>query len=229
MLLPLPESLPIPALRKLRSYVAQAAIPLPKRLQTYNFFHRRPLSDILFPAFHHSINIDLPLDLMEDAYNRIKDATPLNRMLLLDWKQTLADNDLRKVNKMCQLADINVRYPMLDDDLVELSTQIPSSLKLKGTQLRYFYKYAVRNFLPKEIINKPKQGFGLPFGVWLTTSKSLKEIAYDSLTDFKKRQYLRADFLDWLIDKHRTEHAAFYGAFVWVIMMLELWLKEHEH
>jgi asparagine synthase (glutamine-hydrolysing) len=197
-------------------------------LETYNYFYRESLDDIINKEFFNAINKELPLTIMQNAYNRVDSASTLNRMLMLDWKQTLADNDLRKVNKMCELAGIKVQYPMLDGDLIEFSTKIPSNLKIKGQQLRYFYKYAMRDFLPAEIINKPKQGFGLPFGVWLSNSPKLKEIAYDSLTDFKKRPYLAPNYIDLLIEKHQKEHAAFYGVFVWVIMMLELWLKSRK-
>ncbi|MGH8655884.1 MAG: asparagine synthase-related protein [Gammaproteobacteria bacterium] len=53
-------------------------------------------------------------------------------MLYLDWKFTLADNDLRKVNRMCEACGVEVRYPMLDADLVTLSTRIPARIMLKG-------------------------------------------------------------------------------------------------
>ena len=80
-------------------------------------------------------------------------------MLYLDWHHTLADNDLRKVNRMCQLAGIDVEYPMLDDRLVEFSTRVSSARKMYRNRLRDFYKRAVADLLPAEIINKPKHGF----------------------------------------------------------------------
>jgi asparagine synthase (glutamine-hydrolysing) len=230
-----PLMLSIPAkgmanpIRKIQSYIKQANIPLPERMESYNLLHMVPLTD-MFPAeFLNEINADHPVNHLRDVYGRAQTSSYLNRMLYLDWKTTLADNDLRKVNNMCSLADIEVRYPMLDDDLVELSTRIPPKLKMKGSNLRYFFKQALQDFLPNEIINKPKHGFGLPFGVWLTESKGLQELAHDNIADFKKRGYMRPDYLDKLIDQHRSEHAAFYGEMLWPLMMLELWLKAHKH
>src|SRR5690606_5015614 len=97
----------------------------------------------------------------------------------------------------------------------------------KGTQLRYFFKEALRDFLPDEIITKQKQGFGLPFGVWLQNDKGLKEIAADSLHDLKSRHIIRDGFIDTLLNQHLHEHASYHGTMVWLLMMLEYWHKQH--
>jgi asparagine synthase (glutamine-hydrolysing) len=148
-------------------------------------------------------------------------------MLYLDWKITLADNDLRKVNRMCEVSGIEVRYPMLDPDLVEFSTRIPVDLKLKGFRLRHYFKHALRDFLPREIIEKSKHGFGLPFGVWLKEHAPLQELARDHLASFRHRGYVRPEYIDQLLHRHRTDHAAFYGTAIWTYLMLEMWLQAH--
>lgn len=214
-------------LNKAKSYITQANIPMPERLESYNHLLRDELSNIFTNEFSDGVTIKEPIKLLNDVYYKIPDISTLNRMMYLDWKQTLADNDLRKVNKMCYLGGVDVRYPMLDTELVDYSINIPSTIKLKGDKLRYFYKYCLRDFLPSEILNKPKQGFGLPFGVWLRTSKDLREIVNDSLSSFRSRNIIKSEYLDWLLDKHETEHAAFHGTTVWVIMMLELWFQNH--
>jgi asparagine synthase (glutamine-hydrolysing) len=149
-------------------------------------------------------------------------------MLYVDWKLALADNDLRKVNRMCEVLGMDVRYPMLDRELVEFSTRVPAPFKIKAFQLRYFFKQALGDFLPPEVLAKRKHGFGLPFGRWLRSSTGLHQLVYDSLARLKNRRYVRAEFLDWIVEKHRSDHADFYGSFVWTLMMLELWLETHE-
>ncbi len=62
---------------------------------------------------------------------------------------------------------MDVRFPMLDEDLVDFAARVPPELKLKGNQLRYFFKQSLADFLPPEILSKSKHGFGLPFGIWL--------------------------------------------------------------
>ena len=229
MLEPLFTSLPssVPLLRKLRSYVEQARIPLPDRLQTYNHMQRLVLAEMLEPEFLEQINTDAPWQLMRGIYERPDDASPLNRMMYLDWQQTLADNDVRKVTRMCQLAGVDVVYPMLDDDLVEFSCRVPSDLKLRNGRLRHFYKDAMRDFLPQDIIDKKKHGFGLPFGVWMHEHPPLEALAYDSLLRLKNRGFLQPAFIDRLIQLHRDAHAAYYGELVWILMMLDLWLEAH--
>lgn len=211
-------------LQKAQSYIRQARIPMPDRLQSYNYLLREPVENVIHPQLLSAVNTTEPYHLMREAYDI--DASMLNRMMFLDWRITLADNDLRKVNRMCELAGVEVLYPMLDDDLVAFSTRVPTDIKIKGNTLRHFYKQALQDFLPPEVITKSKHGFGLPFGVWMSSDQKLKELAYDSIASFKARQYVRSDYLDQLIARHQNEHAAYYGGFIWVLMMLELWLQK---
>ncbi|MBS3955270.1 MAG: asparagine synthase [Methylomicrobium sp.] len=210
---------------KAKRYVEQAEMPLPDRLQDYNFMNRHSANDIFNADFLDAIDVNSPIQSLRDCYNRPGKASALNRMLYMDWKTTLHDNDLVKVNKMCEMAGVEVRYPLLDKSIIDLSCQIPSSDKLKGQQLRWFYKEAMRNYLPDQIINKSKHGFGLPFGIWLKDHQPLKELAYDSINSLKKRDYLRSDFLDHAINMHQSVHAAYYGELIWILMMLEQWFQ----
>ena len=210
---------------KAKRYVEQAEVPLPDRMQDYNFLNRHPADEIFAESFLKEINIDLPLQSLRDCYNRPEQASPLNRMLYMDWKTTLHDHDLVKVNKMCEMAGMEVQYPLLHQSIVDLSCKIPSADKLKGQQLRWFYKKAMQDFLPESIINKSKHGFSLPFGIWLKDHQPLKELAYDSINSLKKRGYFRADFLGHVIKMHQSVHAAYYGELIWTLMMLELWFQ----
>lgn len=214
-------------LRKVRSYIAQARIPMPTRTQTYNFIHRIGAPSIFAPDFLAQTDIEQPLAALDELYHRVSADSELDKMLYTDWKLTLADNDLRKVTRMCELAGIEVRYPMLDDELVEFSTQVPASLKVKGLKLRYFFKEATRDFLPREILTKPKHGFGLPFGEWLRTSAELQDLVYSSLAAIKARGVIQPAFVDELIQIHRKDHAAYYGTMVWILVMLEQWFQQH--
>lgn len=211
-----------------KRYIDQANTPLPDRLQDYNFLHRHRVAEIFIDGFVEKVSTASPLQALRDSYHRPQEATALNRMLYMDWKTTLHDNDLVKVNKMCEMAGVEVVYPLLDMSIINLSCQIPSAEKLKNRQLRWFYKKAMNDFLPQEIINKSKHGFGLPFGVWLKEYQPLKELAYDSLHDLKKRPYFRAEFIDNAIEMHQGIHASYYGELIWILMMLEQWLQAKE-
>ncbi|HTP47172.1 MAG TPA: asparagine synthase-related protein, partial [Casimicrobiaceae bacterium] len=177
----LPGGERIAPLRKLGSYIRQAAIPLPDRLESYNFLHRTPLTQVFEPDFMNAVDVEEPLALAREVYARTSSSAPVNRMMHLDLKLTLADNDLRKVSRMCEVAGIEARYPLLDDDLVDFSGGIPAALKVKGLKLRYFFKRALRDVLPAETIAKTKHGFGMPFGLWLRSHAPLAEIVHGSL------------------------------------------------
>ncbi len=212
---------------KAKSYIDQANVPLPERLQSYNFLNRHRPEEIFSSDFLAQINTASPAALQQRVYQLPPDASTLNRMLYLDWQFTLADNDLRKVNHMCAVAGVDVAYPMLDDELIAFACQVPGKWKIKGKNLRHFYKKGLHNWLPDETINKKKQGFGLPFGVWMQSHQPLQELAYDNLLKLKKRQWLNPAFIDELIDLHRNGHAAYYGELIWVLTVLELWLDTH--
>ena len=211
-------------LRKLRSYIRQASVPLPERLESYNFLQRSPLAEVFEAEFLGAVNPAEPLALQREAYQRALSRSPVNRMMHLDLQFTLADNDLRKVSRMCEVAGVEVRYPLIDDALVEFSGEIPASLKVKGFKLRYFFKQALKDFLPPETLAKSKHGFGMPFGLWLREYRPLADLARDSLGAFARRGIVKPTYLEDLLQQHETGHATYFGVMIWVIMMLERWL-----
>lgn len=228
LILSLPEDKGPKLLRKARSYVAQATVPMPHRMETYNLLMHYGAETVFSAELLAKINTAQPSRLIEQTYREASHAHSLiNRMLAFDWKFTLADNDFPKVVQACRLAGMEVAFPFANDEMLAFSLALPPEQKLKGTQLRYFFKQALRGFLPDEIITKKKQGFGLPFGVWLQTHQSLREISADSLSDLKSRNIIRTDFIDRLLDRHLHEHASYHGTMVWLLMMLEYWFKQH--
>jgi asparagine synthase (glutamine-hydrolysing) len=214
--------------RKLKSYAQQANIPLPDRLETYNYLNHDPLDEIFTPEFLRTVNPEQPADIQREVYFRTHAQSPINRMLHLDWKQTLADSDLVKVARMCEAAGVEVRYPLLDDRMVSFAAMLPPAYKVRGRQLRWFFKEALKDFLPREILTKSKHGFGLPFGLWMKAHPALFALAQDNLHAFRVRGYVRQEYMDRLIQAHQTEHATYYGVMIWVIMMLEQWLQHHD-
>ena len=114
---------------------------------------------------------------------------------------------------------------MLDERLLGFSQKLPTCYKLKGLELRWFFKEALRGFLPDEIIAKKKQGFGLPFGTWAVSHAKLKSMATDSLHGLAERGVVRMDFIQGLLTRRLPEHPAYFGEMIWILMMLENWLR----
>lgn len=221
-----PDS-PITPFRKMRSYVDQARIPLPERLETWNLFYRTADSEIFEPEFASRIDARAPIDTMVRVYGSVPDSTLLNRMLYYDWHYTLADSDLRKVITMCELGGVRVSFPMLDAELIDLSLSVPSRQKIRRGELRSFYKRAMTGFLPQEVIEKKKHGFGLPFGVWLKDHPPLRELILGHLERLGERGLVRRSFLRKIVDEHATGDAGYYGYAIWDFAMFEAWLAAH--
>jgi len=209
--------------RKARSYVRQALTSMPGRLDTYNLLQHYGPQQVLEPDFLAQIDTGEPGNLLERLYWRSNGASQINRMQALDLQLTLADNDLRKVGSACELAGVEVAYPFLCDALIDFSASLAPHYKLRGTQLRPFFKRALRSRLPKAILQKKKHGFGLPFGHWLQHHAGLRELAGDSLQSLKRRGIVQAQFIDVLFERYLPEHASYHGTMVWVLMMLEQW------
>jgi asparagine synthase (glutamine-hydrolysing) len=214
---------------KVQRYIRNASLPMPTRYDHYNLVERLGASNIFAPEFLATIDVQRPRMMLDHAYGGARALSLINRMLALDLRITLADNDLPKVARSCELAGLEARFPMLDDAVVSFSSALPPRLKLRGTRLRHFFKESLRGFLPDEIIAKTKHGFGLPFGPWLQMHRPLRQLALDSLADLKKRGIVRPEFIDELTSTHVESHASYYGTMVWVLMMLEHWLKQHRN
>jgi asparagine synthase (glutamine-hydrolysing) len=219
--------LPLSALRKVDSYVRQANVPLPDRLQSYNFLHRHAPREVFTPAVLERVEPFEPLEMLRTEYFGAGDPHAVNRMLHLDWQFTLQDNDLVKVNTMSRLGGVEVAYPMLDDDLVAYSCRIRPDDKVRDGELRRFYRHAMRGFLPDTIVDKKKHGFGLPFGVWTRSHTGLKNRATQAIGSLRRRNLFNTEFLDRALAVHGDVHAAYYGELVWILMVLELWLEAH--
>jgi asparagine synthase (glutamine-hydrolysing) len=218
---------PVSITGKAQRYVKNASMPMPARYDNYNLLEQLGPAVVFTRDFLDAVDRELPLARMAEAYNAAHAQSLINRMLALDLKYTLADNDLPKVMRSCELARVEARFPLLSDAMVTFSARLPPELKLKQTRLRYFFKESLRGFLPDEIITKTKHGFGLPFGPWFQAHQPLRQIALDSLVDLKQRRIVRPEFVDELTSVHVQSHAKYYGTMVWVLMMLEQWLRQH--
>ena len=217
----------LPLVRKASSYVEQASIPMPDRLQMYNLITRLGIDQMLTAEFLEQVDISSPLQHQRKVWAGAQTGNNTNRELSFDWRYTLAESDLPKVCGTTRLAGLDVGFPMLDDDLLAFSLRLPVDYKLRGLKLRWFFKEALRGFLPDEIITKKKQGFGLPFGVWAIRNEALLKLASESVHSLVDRGILRAHFVEALLTKRLHEHPGYFGEMIWISMMLEQWLRVH--
>ena len=102
-----------------------------------------------------------------DAYLRIWDASrgahPLDRLLDLNLRTYLLDDLLPKVDRMAMAHGLEVRSPFLDRELAEFAFRLPPRSRVRGMSLKRVLKAAVADLLPGELLQRPKQGFGVPW------------------------------------------------------------------
>jgi asparagine synthase (glutamine-hydrolysing) len=217
----------VPLTRKAASYVEQARVPMPDRMQMYNLLHRLGETEVLTPGFLAAVDPGLPLQAQRGVWAASDGAHLVDRQLAFDWRYTLAECDLPKVCGSTALAGLATGFPLLDDDLLAFSLRLPPEYKLRGSTLRWFFKEALRGFLPEATITKKKQGFGLPFGVWAASDAALGQLAAQTLSSLATRGIVQPAFISTLLSTHLRAHPGYYGEMVWILMMLELWLQRH--
>ncbi|WP_165839998.1 asparagine synthetase B family protein [Motiliproteus coralliicola] len=223
---PWPESVKL--FGKARSLTQQLKMTVPQNLEYFNFLNLIERQEIFSDAMLQATDQQEPDRRCQQLFDQLEHGDTLDRMLFMDWKHTLADNDLVKVNSMCRLAGVDVAYPMLDDRLVDFSLRVPGQQKLTPANLRHLYKMAMTGFLPDKIINKPKHGFGLPFGLWTVEHQGLRGLAYEAIASLDQLDLFNPGFIDDVIRRHQREHAKHYGELVWILMVLALWLDRHQ-
>lgn len=215
-------------IRTARSYIRRCNQRHPERFFTYALLLDNPLTEIFEPDFLGALGGYSVLERPTYYYQEGPASDPLNRLLYLDVKITLADNDLLKVTRMSEMAGIRSRFPFLDRAVAEFSGCIPAGLKLKGTQKRYLFKRAFRNLLPQEVIQKKKHGFGIPVATWMKTDPRMREIARDILFSARtyERGFIRRKFVEDLFEKHASDTTPFYGDILWMFLTMELWFRQ---
>jgi len=218
-----------PLFEKIRNYIGHSNIPNPERFCLYELYPMRNRDEIFSADFLKEVNLKAPLELLDSYYRSPDTKYSLNRLMYLDAKIGLIDNDLRnKIDKVSQITGVGVRFPMLDLKLWELGSEIPSGLKLKGFTKKYIYKKAFGSFLPRQIIVKKKHGFGLPYAVWLRTDPRIRKFTEEMLLDPSAgiRPYFRKDFFEKMLRLHDDEKTPYYGDMLWIFLMLEAWHRE---
>jgi asparagine synthase (glutamine-hydrolysing) len=228
VLLKLPADMP-GILGRARRYIRRASIPNPRRFYSYEFHVAQNAAELLEPDFLRRVQPDAPWQVLEEHFRRPEAASELNRLLYLDLKLTIGDNDLFKVTRTAELGSVGVRFPFLNLPLVEFMGMLPASFKVRGLEKRYLFKRAFRSLLPREILAKRKHGFGVPTAEWLRSHSGIRELARDTLLSARTEQrgYFRRGALEDLFARHDRETAPFYGDILWSVLMLELWHRRH--
>jgi asparagine synthase (glutamine-hydrolysing) len=142
-------------------------------------------------------------------------------MLAMDCLNQLPEKYLMKADKGTMANSIEERLPLLDRFLIDFAFTIPPELKIKGNSVKYILKQSVKDFLPKEIVNRPKVGFGTPVGDWM--ENELGEVVQQTISDgILLKQIIKPE------RKKEIENKLTLGiqkvpSKIWTLFALELW------
>jgi asparagine synthase (glutamine-hydrolysing) len=146
----------------------------------------------------------------------------ISRMQYLDTKVYLPEDILMKVDRMSMANGLETRAPLLDYRLVEFAATIPPEMQTRDGKGKYLFRKAVSRFLPKEVLEKKKQGFAIPRQQWF--KGELKAFAKELLTSerFRSRGYFQADTVEKMLAGH-SEGTRDYSHWIWCLINFEIW------
>ncbi|MGE3403281.1 MAG: asparagine synthase (glutamine-hydrolyzing) [Vicinamibacterales bacterium] len=148
------------------------------------------------------------------------------QMMAFDFATYLPEDCLTKVDRMSMAHSIESRVPLLDHQVVEFAASLPASMKIQGDRRKHLLKQLAFRLVPRELLDRPKQGFGVPIGHWFRGS--LRDAFGDILGSAQTRQ--RGLFNYRFVDRVLEEHLAGtrdHSLRLWQLLVLELWQREY--
>jgi asparagine synthase (glutamine-hydrolysing) len=207
-----------------RNFIHNVALdPLERYLEEISVFTRLNRPALYSQEFRRRLGDEgKAAELFRGHAARAAGTGPLGSLLYLDSKTYLPGDILTKVDRMSMAASLEARVPLLDHKLIEFVARIPPSLKMRGFETKHIFKQAVRGLVPDEILDRPKQGFGVPIQRWI--NDELRERVRGTLAEPRtlQRGYFEPSYVRRLVDEHargRRDHSTA----LWALFMFELW------
>tara|TARA_B110000879_G_C11177175_1_gene516611 strand:+ start:1258 stop:3111 length:1854 start_codon:yes stop_codon:yes gene_type:complete len=150
----------------------------------------------------------------------------ISKMQQLDMNTYLVDDILTKVDRASMSNSLEVRVPLLDHKLVELSARIPSNFKINNNGQKIIFKNAFKKMLPPEIFTHKKQGFTVPVSMWFR--ENLRDYVGDTLlsNNTKLNMYFNSKEIHKIVNNHNRGMRD-YSAKIWSLLFLEEWMKNN--
>ena len=147
-------------------------------------------------------------------------------MMRFDFETYLPEDILVKVDRMSMAHSIESRVPLLDNEVVEFAARLPAAVKIRNGRRKHILKEAATGLVPSAILERRKQGFGVPIDVWFRTSP--RDLFADVLLSTRARQrgYFESRFVERLVREHaagRRDHSAR----LWALVVFESWHRRY--
>jgi asparagine synthase (glutamine-hydrolysing) len=210
-------------LRRIRRFTRAAPLPVAERLLAWTGSFDLPA----LARLDASRAVDGPRVL--SSYDRTlaecNGASPLSRLLYLNLRTYLLDDLLPKADRMTMAHGLEGRSPLLDRALLEYAATLPDAFKRRGGRGKIVLREVAAELLPREILERPKHGFGVPLGDWFRGE--LRPMVQDTLLSTPRLgRRLRVEAVREIFEEHVSGRAD-RGHQLWTLLTLELWLRKH--
>ena len=188
------------------------------------FFPNQSKHELYTKAFAAATASRNSVDLLLDAYARAHVKNEVDGILAVDVATYLPDDLLVKVDIASMAHALEARSPLVDHKVMEWAARLPANYKLRGRTTKYLLKQAARSLLPAEVIDRRKQGFGVPINRWF--QRELRDMAYDVLLSrrARDRQLFEPAYVQRMLDEHMAGTMTWHPQ-LWCLLMLELWFR----
>jgi len=195
-------------------------------LDSIAFFQPDEKRALYSPDLLRTLGTSRAEERLAQHFSRFAALPPHSRMMRFDFETYLPEDVLTKVDRMSMAHSIESRVPLLDNEVIEFAATLPASLKIANGRRKHVLKEAASRFLPPEILNRRKQGFGVPLGVWFRGG--LTDVFSDVLRSPTTRQrgYFAPAFVDRILDEHLTGKRD-HTLRLWQLLVFELWHRQY--
>jgi asparagine synthase (glutamine-hydrolysing) len=214
---------------KLRQFLKGVPYEEPRRTQVWlGSFSTEELTDLLSPEVKSQLNGFDPMEDLGRLCSREVAATEdwLDRLIYQYVNSYLTDDILVKADRASMACSLEVRAPFLDYTFAEFLATLPPSFKLRGRSGKYLLKKSLEGKLPREVLYRPKKGFGIPIAQWL--KGDLAALAREKLSPQKLHQQglFNPARVQTLLDEHQAG-VRNHRKQLWTLLIFELWAERH--
>lgn len=210
---------------KARRFFLTAARPLEERLFAYSPYFLDRLDAFVSPELAREGRARVS-GFAHEVLAASEGASALSRVLAFNYETYLPYDLLVKADRSSMLHSLELRSPFLDRELTDFAARLPDAYRRRGLSKKWILKRAFADLLPSDLVNRPKMGFGVPLAAWFRTS--LRELLHDHLgPSARLYRYVRRDAVERLLAE-QDSGAADHGSRVWLLLTLEVWLREME-
>ena len=147
-------------------------------------------------------------------------------MMWMDMCSYLPDDILCKVDRAAMAVSLETRIPFLDHRVVEFAWNLPMDLKIRDGQGKWILRQILYKYVPKELIERPKAGFGIPLGAWLRGPLKAWAQSLIEPTRLEVEGYFYPEPIAKIWQEHLSGQRDWSGR-LWTILMFQAWLAEN--